>query len=371
MSTEDDAKKPSEDERVDDAGDAEAVDASSDRDAESGDAESETSDEDASEPSEDDEGTSPKKKSSEEGRPKAKSTGGAKKPEPKHSSGSTDTVAPADEPHHSKRGPLDMVMRAFVMIALGVFITTPLWCQKGPEAHDGPTDFRVDRSDENSTEARLARIIKRTIRAAAADQEVDEVATARELADILQEAEIGERAERADQTTQLVADVLAQAAETSNLGFSQLQDQAIDGQARVMARTLITSLGGTLDDVAADAPEGNWEPAPWPILSGFEYEEGMDLPPQVRSLDGQDVMAWGYLLYLEDDQFLLVQSLWSCCFGTPPDLHEAIVVRAPIDNRQHEGRGVRIYGRFEASELREDGYVTSLYRLDSEAVLPM
>ncbi len=282
--------------------------------------------------------------------------------------------APATEPKDApiQRGPLDMAMRGAVMVAIGVFITAPLWCNSQQQGEfRGATQFRAERPEEDdSLEGKLATIIEEVIRTAAADQEVDEVAASRRLTTELQGAELGDRQQRADAAGELIANILAQAAETSNLGLSQFQDQAITGQARVMARSLITRLGGEIEIVADDV-EGEWTTASWPILSGFEYEERMELPAEVTALDGQNVMAWGYLIHLEDDQFLLVQSLWSCCFGAPPDLHEAVVVRAPDETRRFEGRGVRVYGRFEASEMLEDGYVTSLYRLDSEHIRAM
>lgn len=288
--------------------------------------------------------------------------------EPK--AGKARKAAAAAEPSKGRR-PIDTVMRGLLLIALGAFATTPLWCKGQQTGNFGPTQFRADRSEEDTTEAKLSEVIEDVIKKAAQDQEVNEVEVVRDLSTILADEGLGTPESRAEATEQLVADILAQAAETSTMGFDQMQTQAIRGQARVMARTLITQLGGNLGDGDDDAPEGEWEPAAWPVLSNFEYEEGMELPAEVKALDGKNVMAWGYLLYLEDDQFLLVQSLWSCCFGRPPDLHEAIVVRADPSNRRYEGRGVRVYGRFEAGEMREDGYVTSLYRLDAQHLRPM
>ncbi len=276
----------------------------------------------------------------------------------------------APEPKKGRR-PLDTAMRGLLMIALGAFATTPLWCQGQQTGNFGPTQFRAERTEANTAETKLSDLIEEVIKQAAQDQEVNEEEVVRDLSTILADEGLGTPESRAESSEQLVSDILAQAAETSTMGFDPMQTQAIRGQARVMARTLITQLGGNLGNEDDDAPEGEWEPAAWPVLSSFEYEEGMELPAEVKALDGKNVMAWGYLLYLEDDQFLLVQSLWSCCFGRPPDLHEAIVVRADPSNRRYEGRGVRVYGRFEAGEMREDGYVTSLYRLDAQHLRPM
>ncbi|MCU0673176.1 MAG: hypothetical protein MUE69_10335 [Myxococcota bacterium] len=282
-------------------------------------------------------------------------------------------AAPEPRVGKPKRGVIDTVMRGLVMVALGAFVTTPLWCQEQQTENFRRTTFRADReTGEDSTEGKLAEIIRRLITKAAQDQEVDEVEAMRELSTVLADASLGTAQGRAEKTGQLVGDILAQAAEADTGGFNQMQEQAVRGQSRIMARTLITELGGVLEDDTGDDPAGDWTNAAWPTISGFQYEEGMDLPAGAKALDGKDVKAWGYLLYLEGDQFLLVQSLWSCCFGQPPDLHEAIVVRAdPNVASRFEGRGVKVYGRMEASEMREDGYVTSLYRLDARHIRAM
>lgn len=284
-----------------------------------------------------------------------------------------EVVPAADAPRRVERTPLDTAMRGVLLILLGAVMTVPLWCKSQVTENFGPATFRADRETEsNSTEARLTRELTAILSSATSDQEVDEVATAATLAGILAEADLGDEASRREATEQAIADIVAQAAEADGArGLSDLQAQAVQGQARMTARTLITGLGGTIEEAEGESVPGDWSPAAWPVISGFDYEEGMELPPPVEELDGKEVMAWGYLLQLEEDQFLLVQSLWSCCFGSPPDLHEAIVVRADPDARRYEGRGVRVYGRFEASELSEDGYVTSLYRLDAAHVRPM
>lgn len=279
-----------------------------------------------------------------------------------------------------RRTLIDSVMRGSIMVLLGVVVTAPLWYRDQMTENFRPTTFRADRegdtAEEGSTatlEGRITREVVAIIRTASNDEMVNEEEVITNVGGMLAEEDVGDEETRREHIGQLVADIVAQAAEMDgSAGFSDLQAQAIQGTARMMARTLITNLGGELDDGDAEEVPGEWTPAAWPIISGYEYEEGMELPEAVAALDGQDVMGWGYLINLDQDQYLLVQSLWSCCFGTPPDLHEAIVIRADsAEADQYEGRGVRIYGRFEASEIEEDGYVTSLYRIDARHVRPM
>ena len=46
----------------------------------------------------------------------------------------------------------------------------------------------------------------------------------------------------------------------------------------------------------------------------------------LRDLSGKKVLMTGFMLPLDEVQnikeFLLVQSLWSCCYGTPPDINK-------------------------------------------------
>lgn len=282
-----------------------------------------------------------------------------------------------DDPH--RRTLVDSIMRGSIMVILGVVVTAPLWYREQITENFRPTTFRADREGESAEgdsatlEGRITREVVAVIRTASNDEMVNEDEVVETVGGMLAEEDIGDAESRREIIEQLVADIAAQAAEMDGAGgFSDLQAQAVQGTARMMARTLITNLGGEVDDGDAEEVPGEWTPAAWPIISGFEYEEGMELPEQVAALDGQDVMGWGYLINLDQDQYLLVQSLWSCCFGTPPDLHEAIVIRADsAEADQFEGRGVRIYGRFEASEIEEDGYVTSLYRIDARHVRAM
>ncbi|MAQ16479.1 MAG: hypothetical protein CMN30_17010 [Sandaracinus sp.] len=288
------------------------------------------------------------------------------------------SAAGAPEPK-VKRNAIDKLMRGAIFVGLGVLMTAPLWCTDEMTRNFQPTTFRAERPeevDEASAQARLAGILEDVIRKAAGDEMVEEDTVATEMAAILAEDDLGDDESRHAESLKAIGAIVARAAEADgNRGLSSLQEQAIAGQARMMARTLVISLGGRVENADVAIPEGEWVDAAWPLLKGFPYEEGAELPAEVRALDGQNTKAWGYLIALEQNQYLLVQSLWSCCFGAPPEINEAIVVRVSDEMdrnvRQMENQGVQIFGRFEASEAYEEGYVTSLYRLDASHVLPL
>lgn len=279
-----------------------------------------------------------------------------------------------------KKSAFDKVMRGALFVGLGALMTAPLWCTDDMTRNFQPTTFRADRSDEaesdDSTQGRLAAILEEVIRTAASDEMVQEDEVSARMAAVLEEEGIGDAESRQEEAMSAIGTIVARAAEADgDRGLSSLREQAITGQARMMARTLITSLGGQVEGGQVEEPEGEWVDAAWPILKGFPYEEGMNLPGPVRVLDGKNAKIWGYLIALEENQYLLVQSLWSCCFGRPPEINEAVVVRVPSSMNERvgamENMGVQVYGRFEASEVYEDDFVTSLYRLDAEHILPL
>jgi len=289
----------------------------------------------------------------------------------------SEAEAVADAPK-VKRNTFDKVMRGALFVGLGALMTAPLWCTDDMTRNfRQPTTFSAERDDaDDSTQGKLATILEGVIRTAASDEMVEEDRVSAEMATVLEEAGIGDAESRREEAMNAIGTIVARAAEADGeRGLSSLQEQAMSGQARMMARTLITTLGGQVEGVTMEEPDGEWADAAWPLLKGFPYEEGMNLPEPVNALDGKNAKAWGYLIALEENQYLLVQSLWSCCFGKPPEIHEAVVVRVPerMSDRVRalENHGVQVYGHFEASEAYEDDFVTSLYRMDAQHVLPL
>ncbi len=108
---------------------------------------------------------------------------------------------------------------------------------------------------------------------------------------------------------------------------------------------------------------------PWDRLTEIEYEEGEPLPPRVRGLDGERVVMAGYFVRTAYGELLLVKSVWSCCFGQPPAVHEAVVVslEGPPEDEWLDGL-IRVAGTLEVGEERDEGYVVSVYRMRADRV---
>lgn len=123
--------------------------------------------------------------------------------------------------------------------------------------------------------------------------------------------------------------------------------------------------------VQAEMPDG-FEAVSWESIGSFPYQDGMALPPSVLDLHGRKLGACGYMMTLEEvediRQFLLVESIWACCFGMPPEVNQVILVNIPASMRgvEYTMRPVLVAGVFDVGEVVEDGFVTSLYRLQVE-----
>jgi hypothetical protein len=110
-------------------------------------------------------------------------------------------------------------------------------------------------------------------------------------------------------------------------------------------------------------------------LGNFDYnaEKGGNLPADVRQLNGVKVRTSGFMMPLvqagDITEFALVPSLFSCCFGQPPQVQHTIIVHAP------EGKALSYYpdeliveGSLLVEERMEDGIVVSLFEVNCTSV---
>ncbi len=127
-------------------------------------------------------------------------------------------------------------------------------------------------------------------------------------------------------------------------------------------------VGTTPVEASSDPPRIVARHLLWSELSAFDYVDGMVLPDEVTALDGAEVEIRGFLLRLEEDQYMVVEALWGQHHGHPPDLHEAVIVQSDIDAAHLERCPVTVVGRMSVGEEQEDGYIISLFRLRSSAL---
>jgi hypothetical protein len=112
-------------------------------------------------------------------------------------------------------------------------------------------------------------------------------------------------------------------------------------------------------------------------LGNFDYDadKGGNIPPDVIALNGSKVRLNGYMIPMDQaesiTEFALVPSLFSCCFGQPPQIQHTIVVHVP------KGKAVSYYpdeisveGTLTVDEKKEDGFIVSIFEVDTTSVKP-
>ncbi len=113
---------------------------------------------------------------------------------------------------------------------------------------------------------------------------------------------------------------------------------------------------------------------PFDELTSWPYEKGLaGMPERVRNLSGKRVLMTGFMLPIDEVQdikeFLLVQSLWSCCYGQPPDIHGIVRVVMPKGKTtDYFFDPLKIIGTFKVEETVMDGYCVDIYQLHVESV---
>ena len=109
-------------------------------------------------------------------------------------------------------------------------------------------------------------------------------------------------------------------------------------------------------------------------IESWPYEDGLlGMPPKVKALDGTEVLMTGFMLPIDEveniKEFLLVQSLWSCCYGQPPDINGIVRVVMQGDARlDYQFDPIKVIGTFRVEATYEDGYCVDIFQLDASSV---
>ena len=104
-------------------------------------------------------------------------------------------------------------------------------------------------------------------------------------------------------------------------------------------------------------------------LTSIDYKEGEELPDEVKDLDGKHIKIEGFF---DNDTsegsttFLLVND--GCGCEGSPKIHHFIEVTLESGTTGYRPDRVTVVGTLSVGEVKEDGYVVSLYRLSAESV---
>jgi hypothetical protein len=200
----------------------------------------------------------------------------------------------------------------------------------------------------------------------------------RALASLLERWSWGSERDRSTAAAVIVQQVFDQSKlQSRSVDLGPQQRRAIQSVAQELTRELLLLAIGSkpgADELAGELPAGH-ERISWNQLGGFPYQEGAPLPSEVQALGGRNVGVFGFMLTLGDSQrvteFVLVESLWGCCFGAVPEVNQTILVRLDPDApAEYSAAPMLVTGRLEVGEEREAGFVTSLYRIERATVRP-
>jgi hypothetical protein len=110
-------------------------------------------------------------------------------------------------------------------------------------------------------------------------------------------------------------------------------------------------------------------------LGNFDYddEKGGNIPADVRQMDGSDLRLHGYMIPMDQatniTQFALVPSLFSCCFGQPPQIQHTIVVNCPKGKSlAYCPDEIVVQGKLGVKERKDDGYIVSIFEMSADSV---
>jgi len=109
-------------------------------------------------------------------------------------------------------------------------------------------------------------------------------------------------------------------------------------------------------------------------LTSWPYEDGLKgMPKRIKEMSGKKVLMTGFMLPIDEIQnikeFLLVESLWSCCYGQPPDIHGIVRVVMPKGKTtDYFFDPLKVIGTFKVEATVMDGYCVDIYQLHLESL---
>lgn len=109
-------------------------------------------------------------------------------------------------------------------------------------------------------------------------------------------------------------------------------------------------------------------------IDNWPYEDGFKgVPKSVRALDGKKVAMAGFMLPIDEVEnirhFYLVKSLWSCCFGIPPDVNGLVKINVKAKKGcAYQYDPILIVGTFRLKKVMDEDYCVCIYVLDDAQV---
>lgn len=96
------------------------------------------------------------------------------------------------------------------------------------------------------------------------------------------------------------------------------------------------------------------------------------IPKPVRDFDSKRIALKGFMLPLKVEagkvtEMLIMRDQSMCCYGSVPKINEWVSVRMVGEGvKPIMDQAVTLYGRLHVGEMRENGYLVGIYRMDGE-----
>jgi len=96
------------------------------------------------------------------------------------------------------------------------------------------------------------------------------------------------------------------------------------------------------------------------------------IPAKVKALDKKRVALKGFMLPLKVEgglvtEMLIMKDQSMCCYGTVPKIHEWVSIKMTEKGvKPTMDQPVTLFGKLHVGEMRENGYLTGIYRMDGE-----
>ena len=103
-------------------------------------------------------------------------------------------------------------------------------------------------------------------------------------------------------------------------------------------------------------------------LMSIEYRPGKKLPSWVRALDGRTVRIEGYMALGTPEGVDKFELVWDSCGCGQSNVNHFIEVTLTDETTTFDPDIIYVEGEFSVSEIREDGFVISLFRLKAQTV---
>jgi len=103
-------------------------------------------------------------------------------------------------------------------------------------------------------------------------------------------------------------------------------------------------------------------------LMSIDYRPGKRLPAWVRALDGQRVRIDGYMALGTPEGIEKFELVWDSCGCGQSNVNHFIEVTLTDETTTFDPDIIFVEGELSVGELREDGFVISLFRLKAQTV---